>query len=248
MDEDSQPRRQRIMIATALVLKPVLLIADEPTTTLDATTQAQILKLIRELQDRRGMGVLFITHDFGVVADIADRIVVMQHGRIVEQGPVADILGNPQYAYTQMLIGAVPSMTPPERAPSTGDPALVTHALNKQYRTPGFFGGGRVVHAAQDVKLEARRHETLGIVGESGSGKSTVACWIMRLLDPTSGEVLIAGEDFADMLKVVRGAYVMVGHSGEVALHNPGFVLGKEILTTGAAIMARVAERRLPLG
>lgn len=192
-------QRQRIMIAMALVLEPVLLIADEPTTALDVTTQAQILKLIRELQDRRGMGVLFITHDFGVVADIADRVVVMQHGRIVEQGPVAEILGNPQHPYTQMLIGAVPSMTPPEREAATGSTALVTNDLNKQYGSAGLFGGGRIVHAAKDVHLEVRRGETLGIVGESGSGKSTVARCIMRLIDPTSGEVLISGQDIASI-------------------------------------------------
>lgn len=192
-------QRQRIMIAMALVLEPVLLIADEPTTALDVTTQAQILKLVRELQESRGMGVLFITHDFGVVADIADRVVVMQHGKIVEQGPVAEVLGNPSHAYTKMLIGAVPSMTPPEREASTGEPALVTSKLDKRYGSAGLFGGGRVVHAAQEVTLEVKRGETLGIVGESGSGKSTVARCIMRLVDPTSGAVLVQGEDIATM-------------------------------------------------
>ena len=190
-------QRQRIMIAMALVLEPVLLIADEPTTALDVTTQAQILKLVKELQDRRGMGVLFITHDFGVVADIADRVVVMQHGRIVEQGSVDDILGNPQHPYTKMLIGAVPSMTPPSREPASGEIALVTKALDKRYGSLGLFGGGRVVHAAKEVSFDLRRGETLGIVGESGSGKSTVARCIMRLIDPTSGEVLLSGEDIA---------------------------------------------------
>ncbi|MDJ0823285.1 MAG: ABC transporter ATP-binding protein [Paracoccaceae bacterium] len=192
-------QRQRIMIAMALVLEPVLLIADEPTTALDVTTQAQILKLVRELQERRGMGVLFITHDMGVVADIADRVVVMQHGKIVEQGPVDGIIRAPKHPYTQMLMQAVPSMTPPERAPAAGEEALVTNDLNKLYGTAGMFGGGRVVHAAKDVDLTVRRGETLGIVGESGSGKSTVARCIMRLIDPTSGAVLIAGEDIAAM-------------------------------------------------
>ena len=196
-------QRQRIMIAMALVLEPVLLIADEPTTALDVTTQAQILKLVKELQDRRGMGVMFITHDFGVVADIADRVVVMQHGRIVEQGPVADILGNPGHEYTQMLMAAVPSMTPPERQAATGDVALETRNLNKQYGTAGLFGGGRVVHAAQDVNLDIRRGETLGIVGESGSGKSTVARCVMRLIDPTDGQVLINDTDIATLRETV---------------------------------------------
>ena len=192
-------QRQRIMIAMALVLEPILLIADEPTTALDVTTQAQILKLIKELQERRGMGVLFITHDMGVVANIADRVVVMQHGRIVEQGPVDEIIRSPTHSYTQMLMEAVPSMTPPNRSPATGEAALVTSQLNKQYGALGMLGRGRLVHAAKDVSLVVKRGETLGIVGESGSGKSTVARCILRLIYPTSGEVVIAGEDIAAM-------------------------------------------------
>ena len=108
-------QRQRIMIAAALVLDPALLIADEPTTALDVTTQAQILKLVREMQGRKKTGVLFITHDFGVVSEIADRVVVMQMGRIVEQGPCEEVLRNPREDYTRMLLAAVPSMTPPKR-------------------------------------------------------------------------------------------------------------------------------------
>ncbi|SDH95556.1 ABC transporter ATP-binding protein [Lutimaribacter saemankumensis] len=192
-------QRQRIVIAMSLVLEPVLLIADEPTTALDVTTQAQILSLIKELQERRGMGVLFITHDFGVVADIADRVVVMQNGEIVEQGPVDQVLGAPEHPYTKMLIAAVPSMTPPEREEVTGETALSATRLNKQYGHKGLFGGGRVVDAANDVNFIVRRGETLGIVGESGSGKSTVARCVMRLIDPTSGEVLIGDTDIATL-------------------------------------------------
>ena len=192
-------QRQRIMIAMALVLEPRLLIADEPTTALDVTTQAQILSLIKEIQTRRGMGVLFITHDFGVVADIADRVVVMQHGRIVEQGTVDQILGAPAQAYTRMLIDAVPTMTPPERTEVSGKPALMARALNKTYGLAGLLGRGRVVHAAKTVEFDVKRGETLGIVGESGSGKSTVARCVMRLIDPTSGEVLIDGTDIAGL-------------------------------------------------
>ena len=107
-------QRQRIMIAAALVLDPVLLIADEPTTALDVTTQAQILKLIKELRERRNTGVLFITHDFGVVAEIAHRVVVMQHGRVVEEGTTEDVLRRPRHDYTRMLIRAVPSLSPPD--------------------------------------------------------------------------------------------------------------------------------------
>src|SRR5215470_8049056 len=117
-------QRQRIMIAAALVLDPALLIADEPTTALDVTTQAQILKLVKELQERRGTGVLFITHDFGVVAEIAHRVVVMQSGRVVEVGTRDDILQRPQSDYTRMLIASVPSLKPPPRTPKTGATAL----------------------------------------------------------------------------------------------------------------------------
>ncbi|MEM6663377.1 MAG: ABC transporter ATP-binding protein [Pseudomonadota bacterium] len=190
-------QRQRIMIAMALVLDPALLIADEPTTALDVTTQAQILTLVKEMQERRGTGVLFITHDFGVVAEIADRVVVMQHGRIIEQGPRDQVLLNPQEPYTQMLMAAVPSMMPPERSPVVGETAAKTRKLVKQYGSSGWFGGGRKVLAASEVNLQLARGETLGIVGESGSGKSTVARCIVRLIDPTSGDIELDGTEIA---------------------------------------------------
>lgn len=192
-------QRQRIMIAMALVLDPALLIADEPTTALDVTTQKQILALVKEMQERRGTGVLFITHDFGVVAEIADRVVVMQHGRIVEQGPRDQILQNPQEPYTQMLMASVPSMMPPERKPVSGETAVLTRSLVKQYGSNGWFGAGREVLAASDVNLHVARGETLGIVGESGSGKSTVARCIVRLIDPTSGDIELDGTQIATM-------------------------------------------------
>ena len=192
-------QRQRIMIAMALTLEPQLLIADEPTTALDVTTQAEVLALIKDIQKRKGMGVMFITHDFGVVAEIADRVAVMKHGRIIEQGTVDEVLRAPKDDYTKMLIAAVPSMTPPKRAPATGEKALSTDDLVKVYGSPGLLGTGRVVKAVQEVDLTVRRGETLGIVGESGSGKSTVARCIMRLIDPTSGEVLINGENIATL-------------------------------------------------
>lgn len=192
-------QRQRIMIAMALVLDPALLIADEPTTALDVTTQAQILKLIKEMQERRGTGVLFITHDFGVVAEIADRVVVMQHGRVVEQGPRDEVLKNPREPYTQMLMASVPSMNPPERAPVGGDSAIEVVNLVKRYGSRGLFGGGREVLAASDVNLHVARGETLGIVGESGSGKSTVARCIARLIDPTAGSISLHGTEIATL-------------------------------------------------
>ena len=193
-------QRQRIMIAMALALEPGLLIADEPTTALDVTTQAQILDLIKDIQDRHGTGVLFITHDFGVVAEIADRVVVMQHGQIVEQGTRDEILTRPQHPYTKMLIGSVPSMEPSHRAEiDTSTTALSASGLNKIYGGSGLFRKGREVHAANNVELVVHRRETLGVVGESGSGKSTVARCIVRLIDPTSGQVMIEGEDIATL-------------------------------------------------
>jgi len=193
-------QRQRIMIAAALVLDPVLLIADEPTTALDVTTQAQILKLIKELRERRNTGVLFITHDFGVVAEIAHRVVVMQHGRVVEQGRTQDVLRRPRDEYTRMLIRSVPSLSPPAREPVTATPiVLQTNDLTKTYVSGGLFAKRREVQAVKQVNLEVRRGETLGVVGESGSGKSTVARCIARLIEPTDGAILIEGADVAKL-------------------------------------------------
>jgi peptide/nickel transport system ATP-binding protein len=192
-------QRQRIMIAAALVLDPALLIADEPTTALDVTTQAQILRLIRELQERRGTGVLFITHDFGVVAEIAHRVVVMQRGRVVEAGTRAAIIDAPQADYTRMLIASVPSLTPPPRAPKTGAVALATERLSKTYGSGGLLGRRRVVAAATRVGITVRLGETVGIVGESGSGKSTVARCVARLIEPTEGSIRIGDVDVAHL-------------------------------------------------
>ncbi len=193
-------QRQRVMIAAALALEPALLIADEPTTALDVTTQAQILKLIKDIQQSHGTAVLFITHDFGVVAEIADRVVVMQNGEVVEQGETLPLLKDPQQAYTRMLISSVPSITPPARASKERAPVVLeTQELSKTYRSSGFFQKAREVRAAHRVDLAVRRGETLGIVGESGSGKSTVARCIVRLIDPSGGQVLIDGEDIAGL-------------------------------------------------
>src|SRR5215213_7805038 len=193
-------QRQRIMIAAALVLDPSLLIADEPTTALDVTTQAQILALIKDLQRRRGTGVLFITHDFGVVAEIADRVVVMQHGRVVEEGPTEEVLRRPQAPYTRMLIAAVPSLEPKPRPVQTGALAVETVGLTKVYGGGGFLRKERTVRAADNVNLQVRRGETLGIVGESGSGKTTVARCIARLVQPSSGAIRL--QDSADIARL----------------------------------------------
>ena len=189
-------QRQRVMIAMALVLEPALLIADEPTTALDVTTQAQILALIKTIQTENRTGVLFITHDFGVVAEIADTVAVMRAGRIVEMGPAERVLSAPEHPYTQMLMAAVPSLIPPERPPrAIGSIALETDGLAKTYFGGGWFGKARTVHAAHDVSITVARGETLGIVGESGSGKSTVARCVVRLTDPTAGRIRLQGID-----------------------------------------------------
>ncbi|MGC2781010.1 MAG: ABC transporter ATP-binding protein [Bradyrhizobium sp.] len=198
--ELSGGQRQRAMIAMALALDPKLLIADEPTTALDVTTQAQILKLIRELQQRRKTAVLFITHDFGVVAEIADRVVVMQHGVVVEQGPAQDVLRRPQHDYTRQLIAAVPPVAAPPPRSFGNEIILALSGISKTYRTGGFLGRGeRVTHAVKDVSLTLPRGATLGIVGESGSGKSTLARCIIRLIDPDAGSILLDGEDWAKL-------------------------------------------------
>ena len=200
--ELSGGQRQRAMIAMALALEPSVLIADEPTTALDVTTQAQILSLIRELQDRTGAAVLFITHDFGVVAEIADRVSVMQHGRVVEHGTAEAVLDRPKHPYTRALIAAVPSTVPPKRAAriAPGETLLEVEGVGKTYRTGSLFGRRkRVVRAVDDVTLTLERGRTLGIVGESGSGKSTLARMIVRLIDPDHGAVRIGDVDLASL-------------------------------------------------
>ena len=194
-------QRQRIMIAMALVLEPSLLIADEPTTALDVTTQAEVLSLVSEIQKSKGMGVLFITHDFGVVAEIADRVVVMQNGLVVEQGTRDKILHSPEHPYTQMLIGSVPSLEPPDRSGQKVEDTKVVEmsAVYKTYGKTGIFGGGRLVKAVQDVSVELFGGELVGIVGESGSGKSTLARCLVRLIDPTDGDITINGKNISTL-------------------------------------------------
>ncbi|WP_421446382.1 ATP-binding cassette domain-containing protein, partial [Agrobacterium tumefaciens] len=174
-------QRQRIMIAMALVLEPKLLIADEPTTALDVTTQKEILRLIKELQTKHGTSVLFITHDMGVVADIADRVCVMHHGDIVETAAIGDLLERPTTAYTRKLLSSVPSLAArPPRPMKSQEIVLEAIELNKTYSTKSWLRRARETHAAADVNFTLRHGRTLGIVGESGSGKSTVARCIMR--------------------------------------------------------------------
>ena len=191
-------QRQRVMIAMAMANNPALLVADEPTTALDVTTQRQILALIKELQASRGMGVLLITHDFGVVADIADRVVVMRDGKVVEQGSVDEVLSRPRHAYTKALIAAVPGGRPQERPQRrlAGEALLTAEHLNKTFVTrQGLLRPPRRVAAVRDVSLTLRPGETVAVVGESGSGKSTLGRMIMRLIEPDDGAVRFAGHD-----------------------------------------------------
>jgi peptide/nickel transport system ATP-binding protein len=189
-------QRQRIMIAMALILDPALLIADEPTTALDVTTQSQILKLIKELQISHGTGVLFITHDFGVVAEIADQVAVLRLGELVEAGPTKQLLGAPCHPYTRMLIGSVPSIRPAHReVNNSGELVLRINNLHKTYTSSSLFQRNRTVHAVSDVSIAIARGQTVGIVGESGSGKSTVARCVARLIDPSGGQVWLGDQE-----------------------------------------------------
>eukprot|EP00873_Tetraselmis_striata_P030972 jgi/Tetstr1/451236/TSEL_038272.t1 len=218
--------RQRVMIAMALACRPKLLIADEPTTALDVTVQAQILDLIRVLQDEEGMGVLFITHDMGVVAEIADRTAVMFQGDMIETGPTEEVFRNPREPYTRMLLASVPQMgsmngqplplrfpaidpstgtpiTPPPTVDtvSTSHPVLEVRNLTTRFDIrEGLLRSvvGRV-HAVEDVSFDLFAGETLALVGESGCGKSTTGRSILRLTEPTSGSV-VAGD--LDILKI----------------------------------------------
>jgi peptide/nickel transport system ATP-binding protein len=190
-------QRQRVMIAMALLNNPRLLLADEPTTALDVTTQRQILDLMQSLQAERRMGVLFITHDFGVVADIADRVVVMRHGRVVEHGTRDEVLRNPQHEYTRALINAVPgrhARSTPRSAAKT-EPLLKIEQLRKTFVSKsGMFAPPRTVVAADGIDLAIEEGETVSVVGESGSGKSTLGRMVMRLIEPDSGAITFAGQ------------------------------------------------------
>jgi peptide/nickel transport system ATP-binding protein len=233
-------QRQRIMIAMALVLEPRLLIADEPTTALDVTTQQQILKLIRELQQKHGTAVLFITHDMGVVVDIADRVCVMRQGRIVESGSVAEVLSKPREDYTKALLAAVPGLAPraARSAVNSQQVVLDVSELGKVYPPAGgawrWFAkpreGTRAVH---EVSFTLKRGRTLGIVGESGSGKSTVARCVMRLLAPTHGAIRVTGKDISELsphsLKPHRKRIQMIFQDPNRSL-NPRLSIGRSLV------------------
>ncbi|EXL04935.1 ABC transporter ATP-binding protein [Aquamicrobium defluvii] len=219
--ELSGGQRQRAMIAMALVLEPAVIIADEPTTALDVTTQAQILKLIRERQEKRRAGMLFVTHDFGVVAEIADRVAVMQRGRLVECGPATTVLRSPEHPYTKSLIAAVPRLAPRKRAAAQKQQALLkVEKLDKTYNLGGslFANVSKQLHAVKSATFAISRGRTLGLVGESGSGKSTLARCIARLVEADRGEILLDG---VDLLPLSRRQLVQYRKKVQVVFQDP---------------------------
>ena len=259
--------RQRALIAQALACGPDLLIADEPTTALDVTTQAQILALLAELQRERGLGLLLITHDLGVVAQVAQRVAVMRAGKLVEEGAVAEVFARPRHPYTAALLGAVAldRLAPGTRLPELGDsvpagtvfaakpieaaaqPLLVLERIVKRYP----LAGGGTVQALDDVSLQVARGETLGLVGESGCGKSTLARIAMRLLPASEGRVVFDGEDIGTLprgrLAPMRARLQMVFQDPYASL-NPrlriGRALEEPLIVQRRAIPLAPAERR----
>jgi peptide/nickel transport system ATP-binding protein len=245
--------RQRVMIAMALACRPRLLIADEPTTALDVTIQAQILALIAELQREMGMAVLFITHDMGVVAEIADRTIVMLKGEKAEAGGVADIFARPVHPYTRRLLAAVPKLgemngsSLPRRFPAAadalpsasepdrrGDILLQVEGLTTRFPVGGGFLGrpSGMIHAVENVSFTVRAGETLAIVGESGCGKSTTGRSIMRLAPITAGSIRFEGEDITDIppaqIRAVRRRMQMIFQDPYGSL-NPRKTIGAAI-------------------
>ncbi len=230
-------QRQRVMIACAMLLEPALLICDEPTTALDVTIQAQILALIRELQRRRGTAVLFITHDFGVVAEIADDVLVMQTGCIVEAGPAAQVLRAPQHAYTRQLLAAIPQGRLREVPAATSEAeqpyVLQVQDLCKTHVTGrGLFTRGRTVQAAHNVSFALRAGETLGLVGESGSGKSSVGRCLVGLSPFESGRILFKGRSLlaGEGLRRATGGRIQMVFQDPNASLNPRHRIGPALM------------------
>ncbi|WP_067221839.1 ABC transporter ATP-binding protein [Stappia indica] len=246
-------QRQRIMIAMALILEPKLLIADEPTTALDVTTQQQILSLIAELQEKHGTAVLFITHDMGVVAEIADTVHVMQLGKLVEHAPVEELLRRPKEDYTRRLLKSVPSLTPRAARPvPEGAPVISVDGLQKVYGSHGVFRKTKETLAASEVSFAIPKGRTLGIVGESGSGKSTVARCVMRLIDPTDGSIRVADKEIARLsrreLRPFR-RHIQIVFQDPFRSLNPRWTVGRSLIegplnlgTDKDAAMARARE------
>ncbi|MBB3773705.1 oligopeptide transport system ATP-binding protein [Angulomicrobium tetraedrale] len=244
--ELSGGQRQRVMIAMALAAEPDVLIADEPTTALDVTVQAQIIDLLRTLQRRFGMGIVFITHDLGLARHFADRVAVMRHGLVVEEGPASEVLTAPRAEYTRMLLAAEPTGT---KAPPPPDAPIVLEAqrLNVTFRIGGglFAGPPLVIHAVNNVSVTLREGQTIGIVGESGSGKSTLGRALIRLIE-AQGDIRLFGEPVnaidAQSLRALRRQVQIVFQDPFGSL-SPRMTVG-EIITEGLRVHAPELDRR----
>lgn len=204
-------QRQRVMIAMAMACEPDLLIADEATTALDVTVQAEILKLMRELQERRGMSILFITHDFGVVAEMADRVAVMQQGKIVEQGALEQVLHHPKHAYTRSLLAALPhNLDKPFKVENSSSKTLIeTKQLQVYFPVRAGLLRKTVdyIRAVDDVDMTIKKGEIVALVGESGCGKTTLGRAILRLTEPTRGSVYFSGDEITGLSRSAMQAY-----------------------------------------
>jgi peptide/nickel transport system ATP-binding protein len=227
-------QRQRIVIAMAVILKPALIICDEPTTALDVTTQKEILRLIADLQREQGSAVLFITHDMGVVAEIADDVLVMNQGEAVEGGVCEQVLRRPKAEYTRQLLAAVPAMTPPAPKPAFTGPVLLSgQGVGKTYMSRDWMGRNRATAALQNAHVAVHAGETVGVVGESGSGKSTFARCLIRLIDPTEGRILWGERDVAQLpesqLRPLRSQVQVVFQDPNRSL-NPRRTVGQSLV------------------
>ncbi|MCF3595798.1 ABC transporter ATP-binding protein [Rhodobacteraceae bacterium LMO-12] len=213
-------QRQRVMIATALVADPVLLIADEPTSALDVTTQVQILGLLRDLTSQRGISLFFITHDFGVVAEMADHVAVLKEGKLIEYGTRNDVLGTPKQDYTRKLLAAVPPLK--ARAPRNGkDLVMRANGLSKSWVTrANLLRSGRTVAALDNVSFEINHGNTLAVVGESGSGKSTLARVITRLTEVDAGQADLSGV-VNDYLKLHSQELSLIRRNVQLIFQDP---------------------------
>ncbi|GGP79779.1 dipeptide ABC transporter ATP-binding protein [Saccharothrix coeruleofusca] len=244
---------QRVVIAMAVANEPSLLIADEPTTALDVTVQAEVLELLRDLRGRLGAAILLITHDMGVVADLADRVVVMREGRVVEQGPVAEVFAAPRHEYTRSLLDSVISLSAPPPAEPAGaveiSPGVVARGAHVAVTSPGLsvpdrpgedpvlaLTGLTVAYgrfrAVEGIGLHIGRGEVLGLVGESGSGKSSIAGAVTGLIKPAAGAVSLAGQDLTRLrgraAKRVRGRIGVVFQDPASSL-NPRATIARSV-------------------
>ena len=249
--------RQRVMIAMAMSCDPKILIADEPTTALDVTIQAQILELMSDLQKQTGTAIILITHDMGVVAEMADDVVVMRHGKMVEQGPVRSVFTTPQADYTKALLAAVPKFSSGRNAPPEKpkiEPALSVRDLIVRFDVKGgfFLRTRQRVHAVEKISFDLMPGETLALVGESGCGKSTTARAIMHL-SPFTGSVKVTGKETADItgeeLRALRRDVQMIFQDPHASLDprmNVGDLVGEPLvihrLASGTELKDRVAD------